>query len=175
MDVLEMTVSRALDTQNDRMIKRLKLFRNLLLSCLAVAWIYGVSVAAAFLEDTNGAATRWILYFDMYTIPAIVMLGLICYAIARLTREYDYALSDEAMDIFVSTYGTRRKLLIHADRHSFLAFGKVEDLPVVTKTIRAACGDHDLWGLDIRRNGERSRILLQPNEAFRRRLTTYTK
>ena len=173
--MLEMTVSRALDTKNDRTIRRLKLFRMLLIVCLAVAWVYGISVAAALLESASGAATLWSLYFVMYTIPAGVVLVLVCYAIARLTREYDYVLTDEALDIFVSTNGTKRKLLLHIDRYNMQSFGKAEDMPAADKTIRAACGNHDLWGLDILRNGRTVRILLQPNEIFRRKLAAYVK
>jgi len=175
MDMLEMTVSRNPDSRFDRTIRRLKLFRMLLIVCLAMAWIYGFSVAAAVLADASGAATLWSLYFVMYTIPAGVVLILVCHAIARLTREYDYVLTDEALDIFVSTNGTKRKLLIHIDRSNMQSFGKAEDMPSADKMIRAACGNHDLWGLDIRRNGSKVRVLLQPNEIFRRKLAAYVK
>lgn len=175
MAMLEMTVSWVLDTKNDRTIRRLKLFRMLLIVCLAMAWVYGISVAVALLANASGAATLWSLYFMMYTIPAGVVLVLVCHAIARLTREYDYVLTDEALDIFVSTNGTKRKLLIHIDRYNMQSFDKAEDMPVAGKMIRAACGNHNLWGLDIHRNGSTLRVLLQPNEIFRQKLTAYVK
>lgn len=174
MDVLEMTVSRGYDNQTGRRIRLLKGIRAVLILGLVLAWIFGISIAAALVSEMSGAATRWMLFFAMFTIPAATLLILVWRAIRKLTKEFDYLLNEEGLEIDTSLGGTRRKPLVRIRRGCMVAFGRQAELPPARgKVILAACGQEDLWALDTCEDGQPVRILMAPNEAFQRRLRSY--
>lgn len=175
-DVLEMTVSTNYNSQTQRRIRMLKKIRIFLIVGLTMAWIYGISVTVALLTDLNGAATQWLLFFAMFTLPATVLLVLIWRAITRFEREFDYFLTEEGLEICVSINGNRSKRLLWIKRSSMLRFGPLDAMPDAPgRVIRATCGSDPVWALDTVEDGFYQRILLQPNEAFRSQLSKFAK
>lgn len=176
MEVLEMTASRSYDTRTGRRIRLLKRIRTVLILGLAAAWIYGIAIAAALVTELNGAATGWLVYFGMFTIPAVTLLILVCWAVRKLTKEFDYLLTGEELEIYSSTNGTRRKLVARVRRGDMVAFGRETDLPPARgQVIVAGCGRENLWALDVTEDGHNTRILLAPNEDFQHRLKAYVR
>lgn len=175
-DILEMTISPSYTAQGAQRLRLLKLLRVALAVCLILSWIYGISVAVALLQQADGTATQWILFFGIFTIPATALLILVHRALARLTREYDYCLEEDVLEIHASNGKSKRKLLLRVNCFTVTAF-----VPLSTaaegrfKVIRAALGQNDLWALDFRDEEQKVRVLLQPNEDFRKRLMSYTR
>lgn len=174
--ILEMTVSPVYTGRVARRLRLLKLLRTALAACLAMSWIYGIAVAVAFLEDFDGSASHWLLFFVMFTIPATALLVMACLALRRFNREYDYLLQDDLLEIFVSNGNNRRKLLTQINCRSIVTFSPVSQAGSHHgRTIRAVAGAAKAWALDVRHDGQTVRVLLQPNEAFCKQLKTYVK
>ena len=106
---IEMTVSACYNQSGMRRIKLLKRLRIALVICLFMAWTYGVSIAAALISEGSGVATRWMLEFVMFTIPATALLILVWAALSRLSRVFDYMLQEISWK-----YGTAK---MKADAH----------------------------------------------------------
>lgn len=175
-DILEMTVSPSYTAQGARRLRLLKLLRVALAVCLILSWIYGVSVAAAFIQRSDGTATQWILFFGIFTIPATLLLILVHRALTRLTREYDYCLEEDILEIHASNGKSKRKLLLRVNCFTVTAFAPLSNAAEGRfKVIRAALGQNDIWALDFRDEEQRVRVLLQPNENLRKRLASYTR
>lgn len=174
--ILEMTVSPVYTRRADRRLQLLKLLRIVLSAVLISSWIYGIFIAAAFLQQTDGKATQWLLFFVIFTIPATVLLILVWRALRRFYREYDYLLQDHCLEIYVSVNPGHRKLLTQINCHAIVAFAPLSqaskhDGPI----IRAIVGSAEVWALDVRHEGQTVRVLLQPNEAFCHRLKSHLK
>lgn len=175
-EVLEMTAGRGYNPRTMRRVRLLKGIRLALILGLILAWIYGISIAVALVSEMTGAATQWILFFAMFTLPAVTLLILVWRAVNRLTKEFDYLLTGEELEIHSSINGTRRKPLIRVRRSCMTAFGREADLPPARgQVIRAACGREGLWALDVSEEGRQIRILMEPNADFQRRLAAYVK
>ena len=167
-----MTVSGNYGGETLRRIRLLKWIRIILVMGLAMTWTYGIAVAAAFVTDLSGAATQWLLFFAMFTMPATVLLILVWKAISRLTLEFDYVLTDDVLEICSSTNGNRRKQLVCVNCARITAFGPVDQMPGFRgRTIRAARSKANLYALDVAGESQNFRILMQPNAVFIQRLT----
>lgn len=176
MEILEMTVSRDYGNRTGRRIRMLKGIRTVLILGLVAARIYGIAIAAALVTELNGAAAQWLMYFGVFTIPAATLLILVWKAVNKLTKEFDYLLTGEYLEIHSSTNGTRRKSMIRVRRGCMMAFGREAEMPPARgQVILAACGRENLWALDVTEEGRNTRILLAPNEDFQRRLTTFVR
>lgn len=174
--VLEMTASPAYTGRAVRRLRLLKLLRVALAACLIMSWIYGIAVTVAFLQEFDGRATQWLLFFSMFTIPATALLVMVCLALHRFNREYDYLLQDDLLEIFISNGHNRRKLLTQINCHSIVAFAPIAQAkPHPGRSIRAVAGSAQAWALDVRHEGRIVRVLLQPDEIFRRKLAAYVK
>lgn len=175
-DIMEMTLSPSYTLNAVRRLRLLKLLRIVLLGCLVLSWTYGISVAAALIQQASGAATHWILFFVIFTIPATALLILVHLALVRLTREYDYCLTDDILEVYVSNGKNKRKLLLQINCFTITAFLPASEAAAPEgKVMRAILGKNDLWALDFRDEERKIRVLLQPNEVFCRKLTAYTK
>lgn len=171
---MEMTVSACYNGESARRLRLLKLLRIALVICLFMAWTYGIAVAAAFLQETSGAATIWILQFVMYTIPATILLALVWIALRRLTRSYDYCLSDDQLEIWDSRGENSRRLMLQINCFSIASFSPEEDAPIHQgREMRAVVSKNDRWALDVRHEGQTVRVWLQPNEELVRILKSY--
>ena len=171
-ETLEITVCSCYDKNGDRKIRMLRLLRISLIVCLFMSWTYAIAVAAAFVQEGSGAATQWLLFFAMFTMPATVLLILVWKAISRLTLEFDYVLTDDVLEICSSTNGNRRKQLVCVNCARITAFGPVDQMPGFRgRTIRAARSKANLYALDVAGESQNFRILMQPNAAFIQRLT----
>ena len=174
--VLEMTASPVYTGRAARRLRLLKLLRLALAVCLIMSWIYGIAVTVAFLQEFDGRATQWLLFFAMFTIPATALLIMVCLALHRFNREYDYLLQDDLLEIFVSNGHNRRKLLTQINCHSIVAFAPAAQAKTHTgRILRAIAGSAEVWALDVRHEGQTVRVLLQPNDAFCKQLKTYVK
>ena len=174
--ILEMTVSPVYTGRAAGRLRLLKLLRLALTVCLIASWIYGIAVTVAFLQEFDGRATQWLLFFIMFTIPATALLAMVWLALRRLTGEFDYCLDADALEIYTYHRGGKRKLLARINCRSIVFFGPLQHAPSHQgRTIRAAAGSGKVWALDVRHEGQTVRVLLQPNEAFCNRLQTYVK
>lgn len=174
--VLEMTAGPAYTGRAARRLRLLKLLRLALTVCLIMSWIYGIAVTVAFLQEFDGRATQWLLFFSMFTIPATALLVMVCLALRRLTGEFDYFLDADTLAIYTYHGGGKRKLLTQINCHSIVAFAPIAQAkPHTGRSIRAVAGSGQAWALDVRHEGQIVRVLLQPNEAFCKQLKTYLK
>lgn len=174
--VLEMTASPTYTGRAERRLRLLKLLRLALAVCLSMSWIYGIAVTVAFLQEFDGRATQWLLFFTMFTIPATVLLVMVCLALRRLTGEFDYFLDADTLAIYTYYGSGKRKLLTQINCHSIVAFAPIAQAkPHTGRSIRAVAGSGQVWAMDVRHEGQIVRVLLQPNEIFRRKLAAYVK
>ena len=172
---LEITVSACYNQSSTRRIRLLKLLRIALAACLFMAWTYGIAVAAAFLQEGNGAATLWMLEFVIFTIPATVLLILVCIALWKLTRVYEYCLEDDTLEIWNSG-ANRRKLVAQINCFSIASLAPEASAPHhVGRVIHAEVNRQHRLALDVRHEGSIVRVWLQPNAVLTERLEKYIK
>ena len=172
--VLEMTASPVYTGRAVRRLRLLKLLRVALAACLIMSWIYGIAVTVAFLQEFDGRATQWLLFFSMFTATALLVM--VCLALRRLTGEFDYFLDADTLAIYTYYGSGKRKLLTQINCHSIVAFAPIAHAkPHTGRSIRAVAGSAQAWALDVRHEGRIVRVLLQPNEAFCKQLKTYVK
>ena len=174
--VLEMTACPVYTGRAQRRLRLLKLLHLTLTACLVLSWTYAIAVTVAFLQEFDGRATQWLLFFIMFTIPASTLLVMVHLALRRLNRAYDYCLESDALEIYTYSGGGKRKLVALVNCHSMTAFTPLSQAERHDgRTIRAVAGTAEVWALDVRHEGQTVRVLLQPNEAFCKQLKTYVK
>jgi ABC-type proline/glycine betaine transport system permease subunit len=174
--VLEMSASPVYTGRAQRRLRLLKLLHLALIASLILSWTYGIAVTVAFLQEYDGRATQWLLFFVMFTIPATALLIMVHLALRRLNRAYDYCLDSDTLEVYTYCGGAKRKLVTMVNCHSIVAFAPVSQAdPHSGRTIRTVAGSNEVWALDVRHEGQIVRLLLQPNEAFQKQLKTYVK
>ena len=172
---LEITVSASYNRSSARRIRLLKLLRIALAACLFMSWTYGIAVAAAFVQEGSGAATLWMLQFVIFTIPATVFLILVCIALGKLTRVYEYCLEGDTLEIWNSG-ANRRKLVAQINCFSIVSLAAEADAPDhVGRVIHAEVSKHHRCALDVRHDGQIVRIWLHPDDSLLHCLKKYTQ
>ena len=171
-----MTVSPVFTGRAAGRLRLLKLLRLALVACLILSWTYAIAVTVAFLQEFDGRATQWLLFFIMFTIPASALLVMVHLALRRFSRAFDYFLDADTLEIYTYHGGAKRKLLTQINCHSIVAFAPIAQAkPHTGRPIRAVAGSGQVWAMDVRHEGQIVRVLLQPNEIFRRKLAAYVK
>ena len=174
--VLEMTASPVYTGRAQRRLRLLKLLHLALTACLILSWTYAIAVTVAFLQEYDGRATQWLLFFIMFTIPATALLIMVHLALRRLNRAYDYCIDSDTLEVYTYSGGEKRKLVTLVNCHSMTAVSPLSQADHHDgRTIRAVAGAAEVWALDVRHEGQIVRLLLQPNEAFQKQLKTYVK
>lgn len=173
---IEMTVSACYNQSGMRRIKLLKRLRIALVICLFMAWTYGVSIAAALISEGSGVATRWMLEFVMFTIPATVLLILVWVALSRLSRVFDYVLQEDQLEIWNCKNESRRALVAQINCFSLICVCPEESAPAFQgRRIDATVSKYDRWVLDVRHEGFTVRVFLQPDEELAKKLKSYVQ